>query len=128
MTIRNQNVKLKGIIDRIDMFNDEVRIIDYKSGNVNPGVLDIRNIDKVKIDHKYSYLLQLLFYKYLFGMNDVNIQIKEIGICSLKKRNLPFQFIKNQAIISVEDIQMIISDIIIDIMQTNEFIDSGNPL
>ena len=128
LTIKNQNVKLKGIIDRIDMFNDEVRIIDYKSGNVNPGVLDIRNIDKVKIDHKYSYLLQLLFYKYLFGMNDVNIQIKEIGICSLKKRNLPFQFIKNQAILSVEEIQMIISDIIIDIMQTNEFIDSGNPL
>ena len=128
LKIKNQNIKLKGIIDRIDMFNDEVRIIDYKSGNVNSRVLDIRNIDKVKIDHKYSYLLQLLFYKYLFGMNDKNIQIKEIGICSLKKRNLPFQFIKNQAILSVEEIQMIISDIIIDIMQTDEFIDSGNPL
>ena len=36
--------------------------------------------------------------------------------------------IKNQAILSVEEIQMIISDIIIDIMQTDEFIDSGNPL
>jgi len=128
LTIKNQNVKLKGIIDRIDMFNDGVRIIDYKSGNVNSGVLDLRNIDKVKIDHKYSYLLQLLFYKYLFGMNDVNIQIKEIGICSLKKRNLPFQFIKNQAILSIEEIQIIISDIIIDLMRTNEFIDSGNPL
>ena len=64
MKIKNQNIKLKGIIDRIDMFNDGVRIIDYKSGNVNSRVLDIRNIDKVKIDHKYSYLLQLLFYKY----------------------------------------------------------------
>ena len=128
LTIKNQNVKLKGIIDRIDMFNDEVRIIDYKSGNVNSGVLDIKNIDKVKKDHKYSYLLQLLFYKYLFVMNDAEIQIKDIGICSLKKRHLPFQFIKNQAILSVEEIQMIISDIIIDIMQTDEFIDSGNPL
>ena len=128
LKIKNQNVKLKGIIDRIDRFNDGFRIIDYKSGNVNLGVLDIKNIDKVKVDHKYSYLLQLLFYKYLFGMNDKNIQIKEIGICSLKKRNLPFQFIKNQAILSLEEIQMIISDIIIDIMQTDEFIDSGNPL
>ena len=128
LKIKNQNVKLKGIIDRIDSFNDGFRIIDYKSGNVNLGVLDIKNIDKVKVDHKYSYLLQLLFYKYLFGMNDKNIQIKEIGICSLKKRNLPFQFIKNQAILSLEEIQMIISDIIIDIMQTDEFIDSGNPL
>ena len=128
LKIKNQNVKLKGIIDRIDRFNDGFRIIDYKSGNVNLGVLDIKNIDKVKVDHKYSYLLQLLFYKYLFGINDKNIQIKEIGICSLKKRNLPFQFIKNQAILSLEEIQMIISDIIIDIMQTDEFIDSGNPL
>ena len=42
--------------------------------------------------------------------------------------NLPFQFIKNQAFLSLEEIQMIISDIIIDIMQTDEFIDSGNPL
>ena len=128
MTIKNQNVKLKGIIDRIDMFNDEVRIIDYKSGNVNSGVLDIRNIDKVRTDYKYSYLLQLLFYKYLFGMNDVNIQIKEIGICSLKKRNLPFQFVNNQSNLSIEEIHVIISDIIIDIIQTEEFIDSGNPL
>ena len=128
LKIKNQNVKLKGIIDRIDRFNDGFRIIDYKSGNVNLGVLDIKNIDKVKVDHKYSYLLQLLFYKYLFGMNDKNIQIKEIGICSLKKRNLPFQFIKNQAILSLEEIQMIISDILIDIMQIDEFIDSGNPL
>ena len=84
--------------------------------------------DRVKVDHKYSYLLQLLFYKYLFGMNDKNIQIKEIGLCSLKKRNLQFQFIKNQAILSLEEIQMIISDILIDIMQIDEFIDSGNPL
>ncbi len=128
LSIKNQNVKLKGIIDRIDMFNDEVRIIDYKSGYVNAGLLDIKNIGKVKIDYKYSYLFQLLFYKYLYGINYANIQLKEIGICSLKKRNLPFQFIKNQAILSVEEIQMIISDIIIDIMQTDEFIDSGNPL
>ena len=30
LTIKNQNVKLKGIIDRIDMFNDEVRISFFK--------------------------------------------------------------------------------------------------
>ena len=128
LKIKNQNVKLKGIIDRIDTFNDKVRIIDYKSGNVNLGVLDIKNIDKVKIDHKYSYLLQLLFYKYLYEINNTKIQIEEIGICSLKKRNLPFQFVNNQSNLSLEEIQVIISDIIVDIIQTKEFIDSGNPL
>ena len=110
------------------MFNDGVRIIDYKSGNVNPGVLDIRNIDKVKIDHKYSYLLQLLFYKYLAASLYENKEIKDVGICYLKKRNSPFQFIANHSTLSLDEIQKILSDVILDILETNEFIDSGNPL
>ena len=61
-------------------------------------------------------------------MNDVNTQIKEIGICLLKERKLPFQFVNNQSNLSLEEIQVIISDIIVDIIQTKEFIDSGNPL
>ena len=62
--VNNKDVKLNGIIDRIDMFNGCLRVIDYKSGLVKQGVLDIKNIDNVKTDYKYSYLLQLLFYKY----------------------------------------------------------------
>ena len=57
LKIKNQNVKLKGIIDRIDMFNDGVRIIDYKSGNVNSRVLDIRNIDKILTNIKKKKFL-----------------------------------------------------------------------
>ncbi|MDC3297687.1 PD-(D/E)XK nuclease family protein, partial [Flavobacteriaceae bacterium] len=128
ITVNNKDVKLNGIIDRIDMFNGGLRVIDYKSGLVNQGVLDLKNIGSVKTDHKYSYLLQLLFYKYLAESSYKNQEISEIGICSLKKRNSPFMFVENQSSLSSNEIKMIISEVITDILETNEFIDSGNPL
>ncbi|MBT4324180.1 MAG: UvrD-helicase domain-containing protein [Cryomorphaceae bacterium] len=128
ITVNNKDVKLNGIIDRIDMFNGGLRVIDYKSGLVNQGVLDLKNIGSVKTDHKYSYLLQLLFYKYLAESSYKNQEISEIGICSLKKRNSPFMFVENQSTLSSNEIKIIISEVITDILETNEFIDSGNPL
>jgi hypothetical protein len=126
--VKNKDIKLNGIIDRIDLFNGGLRVIDYKSGLVKQGILDLKNIDNVKTDHKYSYLLQLLFYKYLAGSCYKDEDIIDIGICSLKKRNSPFMFIENHSTLSTNEIKIIISDIITDILETNEFIDSGNPL
>jgi hypothetical protein len=37
-------------------------------------------------------------------------------------------FIENHSTLSTNEIKIIISDIITDILETNEFIDSGNPL
>lgn len=128
LKVKNKDVKLNGIIDRIDLFNGELRIIDYKSGSVKQGVLDLKNIENIKKDYKYSYLLQLLFYKYLAASFYQNKEIKEVGICYLKKRNSPFQFIRNHSIISIDEIKNILSDVILDIFETTEFIDSGNPL
>ena len=128
ISVKNKDVKLNGIIDRIDLYNGGLRVIDYKSGLVNQGVLDLKNIDKIKTDHKHSYLLQLLFYKYLAGNCYTNEEIIDIGICSLKKRNSPFLFVKDHSALPIKKIKMILSDIISDILETNEFIDSGNPL
>ena len=128
LKVKNNDVKLNGIIDRIDLFNGELRIIDYKSGSVKQGVLDLKNIENIKKDYKYSYLLQLLFYKYLAASFYENKEIKDVGICYLKKRNSPFQFISNHSTLSLDEIQKILSDVILNILETNEFIDSGNPL
>jgi len=125
--VNNKDVKLNGIIDRIDMFNGCLRVIDYKSGLVKQGVLDIKNIDNVKTDYKYSYLLQLLFYKYLAKSFYKNEEILDIGICALKERNSPFLFVKDHSILPINEIKIIISDIISKILETKEFIDSGNP-
>ena len=128
LKVKNKDVKLNGIIDRIDLFNGELRIIDYKSGSVKQGVLDLKNIENIKKDYKYSYLLQLLFYKYLAASFYQNKEIKEVGICYLKKRKSPFQFIRNQSILSIDEIKNILSDVILGMFETTEFIDSGNPL
>jgi len=125
--INNKDVRLNGIIDRIDIFNGCLRVIDYKSGIVKQGVLDIKNIDNVKTDYKYSYLLQLLFYKYLAKSFYKNEEILDIGICSLKERTSPFLFVKDHSILPINEIKIIISDIISKILETKEFIDSGNP-
>ena len=74
------------------------------------------------------YCAVLSFYKYLAESCYKNQEITEIGICSLKKRNSPFMFVENHSTLSSNEIKMIISEVITDILETNEFIDSGNPL
>ena len=126
--VNKLNVRLKGIIDRIDLFNGELRVIDYKSGIVKKGVLDIKNLDKINTDSRYSYLLQLLFYRFIVKSNYGDKEIKDVGICLLRERSLPFHFVKNHSILSTKELERIIGDIILNIIETNEFIDSGNPL
>ena len=46
----------------------------------------------------------------------------------MKKRNSPFMFVENHSTLSSHEIKNIISEIIQDILEVNEFIDSGNPL
>jgi len=58
-------VTLKGNIDRIDKINNNLRIIDYKSGYVNGNDLIIKEISKLIDNNKSPYVFQLLFYRLL---------------------------------------------------------------
>jgi ATP-dependent helicase/nuclease subunit B len=67
-------INLKGFIDRIDAFDDKMRIVDYKSGKVkqedlNTKLTKVADSDylfgKVAKDNK-TYFLQLWIYAYLF--------------------------------------------------------------
>ncbi|MEM7162385.1 MAG: PD-(D/E)XK nuclease family protein, partial [Bacteroidota bacterium] len=58
-------VGLKGKIDRIDRLNGVVRIIDYKTGKVEPAELKISVIEKEQL-RKKPKLIQLLFYYLLY--------------------------------------------------------------
>ena len=61
----NLDVLLTGTIDRIDTFNNNLRIIDYKSGKIETSYLNFKNFEILRNNHKYSNMLQLLFYKLL---------------------------------------------------------------
>ena len=127
ITVNNKTVKINGIIDRIDLFNGKLRVIDYKSGLVNPSILDIKNLHKIKLDYRYSNLLQLLIYKLLVSNNYKNLDIGQIGIYSVKKSTSPFISIKNHDQTSIKEVEKLLIEIIMDIIKTNEFINTENP-
>jgi hypothetical protein len=59
-------IKLKGTVDRIDLCNKQVRIIDYKTGRVESKDLKIpENWTDFIDDYKYSKAFQVLFYSLL---------------------------------------------------------------
>ena len=79
-------VVLHGFADRIDKVNDEIRVIDYKTGKVNP--YDVKINDKVVgIMGMAEKAIQLLVYKYLYLKEHSEISEKLIipGIVGFQK-------------------------------------------
>ncbi|MFL2628626.1 MAG: PD-(D/E)XK nuclease family protein, partial [Candidatus Marisimplicoccus sp.] len=121
----NADVLLTGTIDRIDTFNNNLRIIDYKSGKIETNYLKFKDFEILKDNHKYSNMLQLLFYKLLVSKK--HQYVNEIGLCYFKKNNNPYEFIKNSEEIEISKIENFIREIIESILEKESFIDSGNP-
>ena len=66
---QGHKVVLHGFADRIDKVADEVRVIDYKTGKVDPN--DLRINDKVVgITSMAEKSIQLMMYKYLYLNNN----------------------------------------------------------
>lgn len=59
-------VTLKGTADRIDVYNGQLRIVDYKTGYVDAKKMMLEEIDDTIITPDRSQLFQLLFYLYLY--------------------------------------------------------------
>jgi len=91
------SVKIKGKVDRIDMVDGVIRIIDYKTGTVSNKQLQIKDWDLLTTDESYSKSFQVLTYAYLYSqLNVQNINSEgtkmESGIISFK--NLKSGFMK----------------------------------
>ncbi|NEV92882.1 PD-(D/E)XK nuclease family protein [Psychroflexus sp. YR1-1] len=82
-------VKLKGTVDRVDLLNGQLRIIDYKTGKVEPGQLKIpKEWEGFTQDYKYSKAFQVLFYALL--KEDRLGEHGETGIISFKNLSSGF--------------------------------------
>ena len=85
-----RDVIIKGFIDRIDQTGDTLRLIDYKTGNVDEKK-ELKLTDAVELltDPGKSKALQLLIYKFLIEKNPEIIQGEYAqimpGIISLRK-------------------------------------------
>ncbi len=57
-----KEVRIRGVADRVDRIGDQVRVIDYKTGRVDPGGLKLPGITRCMEDPRYRQSLQLLTY------------------------------------------------------------------
>ncbi|MEM7085854.1 MAG: PD-(D/E)XK nuclease family protein [Bacteroidota bacterium] len=84
-------VYLGGKVDRVDLYNDQVRIIDYKTGVVHQGDVEITEWESVTKEYKYSKAFQILAYA-LIMHRELSYDNMQAGIISFK--NLSSGFLK----------------------------------
>ena len=78
-------IKIKGKIDRIDRYNGSIRVIDYKTGKVEPNQVQLVNWEDILSDYKkYSKSFQVLTYSFLLQKNNLISLPIEAGIISFK--------------------------------------------
>ena len=98
------SVKISGKVDRIELRNNTIRIIDYKTGKVEANKLKINTFEGLTLDLANDKIIQLLCYALMFQTNPLkgNYNV-EVGIFSFKNMKagfLPFTFGKGRGVIS----------------------------
>jgi hypothetical protein len=96
-------VKISGKVDRIELRNNSIRIIDYKTGKVEANKLKINTFDGLTLDLANDKIIQLLCYAMMFQTNPLkgNYNV-EVGIFSFKNMKagfLPFTFGKGRGVV-----------------------------
>ncbi|GAA4892562.1 PD-(D/E)XK nuclease family protein [Flaviramulus aquimarinus] len=110
-------VKIKGKVDRVDECNGMIRIIDYKTGNVQQNQVEILNWEDLTKDYKkYSKSFQILSYAYMMQLSkEIKLPV-EAGIISFKnlgagflkfaKKDKPGSYAKKHTLITQETMDM----------------------
>ncbi|MBT8234961.1 MAG: PD-(D/E)XK nuclease family protein [Bacteroidia bacterium] len=81
-----EGVKLRGTADRIDTVDGVLRVLDYKTGVVNPPDLQITDWQDLIADPKYQKAFQLMCYA-LMVYEQKSVSDFKAGIISFKKLN-----------------------------------------
>ena len=83
------NVELHGFADRIDLLNDKLRVIDYKTGSVNPYDVSI-SANAKQLQDMHDKSIQLIMYKYLFikMLNSNTLGLDEALIAHIEEENI----------------------------------------
>ena len=91
-------VKIAGNVDRIELRNGRIRIIDYKTGKVEKTNVTLKNWAGLTDDIKNDKIIQVLAYAFMYQEHAKGREI-EAGIISfknLKSGFLPFNFTQNK--------------------------------
>ncbi|WP_445453541.1 PD-(D/E)XK nuclease family protein [Flavobacterium sp. 25HG05S-40] len=87
-------VLIKGNVDRIELRNGKIRIVDYKTGKVEQRNVTLKDWNGLTNDIKNEKIIQVLVYAFMYEPHS-NGRAMEAGILSfknLKSGFLPFEF------------------------------------
>ncbi|MEO8515894.1 MAG: PD-(D/E)XK nuclease family protein [Flavobacterium sp.] len=85
-------IKIAGNVDRIEIRNNKLRIIDYKTGKVEKNQVQLKDWNGLTLDIKNDKIIQLLCYAFMYEEQARGLEI-EAGIISFKNMRggfLPF--------------------------------------
>ncbi|RZJ50951.1 MAG: PD-(D/E)XK nuclease family protein, partial [Flavobacterium sp.] len=87
-------VLIKGNVDRIELRNGKIRIIDYKTGKVEKTNVTLKSWNGLTQELKNDKIIQVLAYAFMFepSANDIPIEVGIISFKNLKSGFLPFGF------------------------------------
>ena len=87
-------VLIKGNVDRIELRNGKIRIVDYKTGKVDKNNLILKSWNGLTEDIKNDKIIQVLAYAFMYEQysNGKEIEAGIISFKNLKTGFLPFQF------------------------------------
>ncbi len=99
-------IKLKGTLDRVDEIDGLTRIVDYKTGRVEPRHVKLTDWDELISNYDKSKAFQLLCYAYLYAQKngDTNLQAGIYSFKNLGRGFLPFS--TQNKIISPDTLKM----------------------
>ncbi|MBN8702383.1 MAG: PD-(D/E)XK nuclease family protein [Bacteroidetes bacterium] len=95
----NESFILKGKIDRIDLYNNQLRIIDYKTGVVEKKEVTINSIAEVLTKDNTAKTFQLLFYGWITNQEfRSNKQLLLMSLRNINSTGFPLTIKKNNDI------------------------------
>ncbi len=115
-------VLIKGNVDRIELRNGKVRIIDYKTGKVDKNNVVLKDWNGLTEDIKNDKIIQLLAYVFMYEpkANGQEIQAGIISFKNLKGGFLPFKLKEDKdenPVISSEIMENYLEQIVVLIQQ-----------
>lgn len=117
-------ITLKGNADRIDKIGNTYRVIDYKTGLVEPKDLNCKEMVDLFNDENYSKALQLMLYGMMFADNENDLKIVP-GIISFRKLSEWFMPVKMNKIDFTLDQLTPFQEHLID--KLNDLFDTNKP-
>ncbi|WP_121667259.1 PD-(D/E)XK nuclease family protein [Mesonia aquimarina] len=84
-------IYISGKVDRVDLLDETLRIIDYKTGKVEQTDLNVKDWEELTQEYKFSKAFQVLCYAYMIHQ-ETPINKAQAGIISFK--NLKKSYLK----------------------------------